>query len=102
MNAKSSNVPNAFSFRNDVSGSHNPERRGNHLVHAGYLELGTLSRDGPSEKRTGTTTVIEGGACIPPWETDSTLKRVDVENGITKTVFLESHRQQGESSRSLS
>ena len=98
-NAKGTNISSAFSFRNKVSGSHNPETGGNRLVHAGYLELGAVSRDGSSEQRTGPITTIEGGAGIPPWETDSTLNRDGVGNGITKTVFLESHRQQGESSR---
>ena len=49
-NAKSSNVSGAFSFRNKVSGSHNPETGGNRLVHAGYLELGAASK-GPGRSR---------------------------------------------------
>lgn len=48
-NAKSSNVSSAFAFRNKVSGSHHLETGGIRLVHAGYLELGAISRDGSSE-----------------------------------------------------
>ena len=100
-------MSSAFSFRNKDSGSHNLVTGGNRLVRTDYLELGALSRDGSSDQRAGPITTIEGGAAGPPWETDGALNRdgvgddeVCVGEGIKKTVFLESHRQQTEGSRS--